>query len=66
MNNENLPPGNTPAEPPAGTPAPVAAAAAAPRAEDLPGWERATMEKLLFATLEEQKSARRWLSLIHI
>ena len=28
MNNENLPPGNTPAEPPAGTPPPVAVAAA--------------------------------------
>ena len=25
-----------------------------------PGWERATMEKLLFATLAEQKRARRW------
>ena len=25
-----------------------------------PGWERATFEKLLFATLEEQRAARRW------
>lgn len=66
MNNENLPPGNTPAEPPAGTPPPVAAAAAAPRAEELPGWERATMEKLLFATLEEQKSARRWRAFVRL
>ncbi|HSV34381.1 MAG TPA: S49 family peptidase [Ramlibacter sp.] len=26
----------------------------------LPGWERATFEKLMFATLEEQRTARRW------
>ena len=25
-----------------------------------PGWERATMEQLMFATLEEQRTARRW------
>jgi protease-4 len=25
-----------------------------------PGWERATFEKLMFATLEEQRTARRW------
>jgi protease IV len=25
-----------------------------------PGWERATLEKLMFATLEEQRTARRW------
>ena len=25
-----------------------------------PGWERATLEKLAFATLKEQRSARRW------
>ena len=25
-----------------------------------PGWERATFEKLMFATLEEQRRARRW------
>jgi protease IV len=63
MNNENLPP-DTPAEPPAGTPAPVAVAA--PRAADVPGWERETMEKLLFATLEEQKSARRWRAFVRL
>ena len=26
----------------------------------LPGWERATLERLMFATLEEQRAARRW------
>jgi protease-4 len=41
-------------------------AVAAPRAEELPGWERATMEKLLFATLEEQKSARRWRAFVRL
>jgi protease-4 len=25
-----------------------------------PGWERATLEKLMFATIEEQRAARRW------
>lgn len=27
---------------------------------DAPGWERATLEKLVFATIREQQSARRW------
>jgi protease-4 len=51
MNEEDqIPPGAPPATPP---PAAVG--------RDLaPGWERATMEKLLFATLAEQKRARRW------
>jgi protease-4 len=62
MNNENLPP-DTPAEPPAGSHAP---GAAVPLAADVPGWERATMEKLLFATLEEQKSARRWRAFVRL
>ena len=25
-----------------------------------PGWERATLEKLAFSALQEQRSARRW------
>jgi protease IV len=25
-----------------------------------PGWERATLEKLVFATIKEQQAARRW------
>jgi protease-4 len=29
-------------------------------ASDSPGWERATLEKLAFASLTEQRSARRW------
>jgi protease-4 len=30
---------------------------------DAPGWERATLEKLAFAALAEQKAARRWKTL---
>jgi protease IV len=56
--NEHLPPDTQP-EPPASTPAP-GTPAASKRAADAPGWERATMEKLLFATLEEQRATRRW------
>jgi protease-4 len=36
------------------------AAGAATRATDAPGWERATIEKLLMATVVEQRRARRW------
>lgn len=31
-----------------------------------PGWERASFEKLMFATLEEQRTARRWRSFIRL
>jgi protease-4 len=31
-----------------------------PPSADEPGWERATLEKLLFATLAEQRATRRW------
>jgi protease IV len=60
--NEHLPPEGA-AEPPAPTPAPGTApvAAATP-----PGWERNTLERLLFATLEEQKAARRWRSFVRL
>ncbi|TWO68920.1 S49 family peptidase [Caenimonas sedimenti] len=60
---------------PAATPAPEAApsAATAPNpppvaaaAAVAPGWERQTMEKLLFATLEEQRTARRWRSFVRL
>jgi protease IV len=49
MSDPHLP-GDTP-EP---RPAPVAAEAARP------GWERDTLERLVFATLAEQRAARRW------
>lgn len=57
--NENLPP-ERPAEPAAGAPAPATPAAGQP------GWERGTLERLLFATLEEQKSARRWRAFVRL
>jgi protease-4 len=57
----------TPANPPAASPAPVTApAAAAPRAGMAPDWERATIEKLVFATLEEQKQQRRWRTFVRL
>lgn len=45
---------------PASTPSPAPTAPAAAKAADVPGWERATLEKLMFATLEEQRATRRW------
>jgi protease-4 len=45
------------------TPAPSVPPAATARraeAEARPGWERETLEKLVFATLDEQRRARRW------
>ena len=50
MNDPTRPP-DAPAEPPAAAPPASTTAAAA-----TPGWERATMERLLFATLQEQKA----------
>ncbi|MDO8274152.1 MAG: S49 family peptidase, partial [Serpentinimonas sp.] len=32
----------------------------APSAKSTPDWERETLEKLVFATLREQRAARRW------
>jgi protease-4 len=45
----------SPSPAPTSTPAPAAAAKA-----EMPGWERGTLEKLMFATIEEQKQQRRW------
>jgi protease-4 len=66
MNHPDLPG----APPPEGTPAPAVtpssptAAAPSPAlaapAGAFPGWERAALERLLFATLEEQRKTRRW------
>ena len=56
--NEPLPP-DQPANPPAPAHAPAPAAEA-------PGWERGTLEKLLFATLQEQRAARRWRAFVRL
>lgn len=64
MNDNDLPPPPRAAEPPPSTPAPVPGAARP--AGEAPGWERATMEKLLFATLEEQRAARRWRAFVRL
>jgi protease-4 len=52
--NESQPPGNGLPE------SPAPAVRRAETAEGPPGWERASFEKLMFATLEEQQRARRW------
>ena len=57
MNENDLPPAA-----PAEAPAPASRAAAT----ESPGWERSTMERLLFATLEEQKTARRWRAFVRL
>ncbi len=62
-------PGFPDTNPPAATPAPTAApaaAAAAVKAAEAPGWERGTLEKLMFATIEEQRTARRWRSALRL
>ncbi len=43
-----------------GAPEKAAKPAAAPAVADRPGWERDVLEKLVFSTLAEQRSARRW------
>jgi protease IV len=63
-----------PPEFPGGDPQPAAtnvppapsASAQADRGAAGSGWERATFEKLMFATLEEQRTARRWRSFIRL
>jgi protease-4 len=52
-------PPETPASAASPTP-PPANAGGNGRAADAPGWERGTLEKLLFATLAEQRAQRRW------
>jgi protease-4 len=39
---------------------------AAADASSFPGWERATLEKLVFATLDEQKATRRWKTFVRL
>jgi protease-4 len=65
MTEPVFPDSNSPPPPPPVTPAPVAATPAVKGTEQ-PGWERATMEKLLFATLEEQRTTRRWRAFVRL
>ncbi len=60
--NENDPPAQEAAPTPASaSPAPAAApASASSTPAAVAGWERASLEKLLFASLEEQRAQRRW------
>ena len=71
MNDNNNPERIEPVQSP-GPDAPVtpplaAASAVADKAPALAdGWERATLEKLAFASLEEQKSSRRWKTFVRL
>ena len=44
----------------------IASTAAERRALETPGWERATLEKLAFASLNEQKASRRWKTFVRL
>ncbi|MBC7682708.1 MAG: S49 family peptidase [Ferruginibacter sp.] len=44
----------------------TAGSAAGRNPTDTPGWERVTLEKLAFAALAEQKSARRWRNFVRL
>jgi protease-4 len=67
MNDNNNPSPIDPIEPTLG-PAPHAGSApgAAQAAQQEPGWERATLEKLAFAALNEQKATRRWKTVVRL
>ena len=56
-----------PEVPPPAAPPPVASAPPPGGGSPAtPGWERETLEKLMFATLEEQRTARRWRSFLRL
>ena len=65
MNEPGFPDNPPPAPPPPSAP-PVVAAAPPAKPEDAPGWERSTLEKLMFATLEEQRQTRRWRAFVRL
>ncbi len=53
-------------EPAGSAPAPGADRGAKPGPAESPGWERATLEKLAFAALTEQRAARRWRNFVRL
>jgi protease-4 len=66
-NPERIEPVQSPGPDAAVTPPLAASSAVADKAPALEaGWERATLEKLAFATLEEQKSTRRWKTFVRL
>jgi protease-4 len=67
MTDPESPGGPAAAPAPESAPAPSAPGPAVARAlPEAPGWERQTLERLLFATLAEQRSARRWRSFVRL
>ena len=67
MNDNNNPSPTDPIEPTLGS-APLAGTAPAPAkaAQQESGWERATLEKLAFAAIHEQKATRRWKTVVRL
>ena len=67
MNDNNNPSPTDPIEPTLGS-APLAGTSPAPAkaAPQEPGWERATLEKLAFAAIHEQKATRRWKTVVRL
>ena len=67
MNDNNNPSPIDPIEPILGA-APLAGTApeAVKAVQHEPGWERATLEKLAFAALHEQKATRRWKTVVRL
>ena len=65
--NNNNPSPTDPIEPTPGS-APLAGTSPAPAkaAPQEPGWERATLEKLAFAAIHEQKATRRWKTVVRL
>ena len=65
---DQVEPSGEPASPPlpAQTEAPATAKAAQAPAGGAPGWERAALEKLAFASLHEQTLARRWRTFVRL
>ena len=49
-----------------GAPEIIAKKSAAKDSVGIPGWERATLEKLAFASLNEQKATRRWRTFVRL
>ena len=67
MNDKNNPSPIDPIEPTlGGAPLTGTGPSAAKAAPQEPGWERATLEKLAFAALNEQKASRRWKTLVRL
>ncbi|OGA95462.1 MAG: peptidase S49 [Burkholderiales bacterium RIFCSPHIGHO2_12_FULL_61_11] len=57
---------DSPSYPPLGAPDMTEKKSTEPALSGTPGWERATLEKLAFAALNEQKATRRWKTFVRL